>query len=90
MWKTTAEKLSEASEPVTKPFAEEWSKLQKVRYEYLESHHITYRTLEMVALTGGVFLLSRGMIKRFRNTGFVGVVGGCIWTPELVNPFNRV
>ena len=90
MWSAATKAAKNASEPVAAPVCEEWSKLQKMRYDYLENHHITYRTLEMVAITGGVFLLSRGMIKRFRNAGVVGIAGGCIWTPELVNPFNRV
>ena len=76
--------------PATSLFNEQLASIQAVRYRLLKDHHFSYRTLEIAALSLGVFVLSKGLVKRFRNTAIVGGIGGCIWTPELVNPWNRV
>lgn len=76
--------------PATSFFNEQLACIQTKRYEMMRAHHFSYRTLEMVGLSLGVFILSKGLVKRFRNTAIVGGIGGCIWTPELVNPWNRV
>ena len=90
LYGVAAEQTEALFSPISSFTNSQLESIQEVRYRYLKAHHFSYRTLEMAALSLGVFVLSKGMIKRFKNTAIVGGIGGCIWTLELVNPWNRV
>jgi hypothetical protein len=91
MFNTVSATVLGAATPVTDPVADQLSALSTYRHDLLKSHHLTYRTCEMFGLTVLALVASRSVGRRaLRNVTYTALVGGTIWTPELVNPFNRV
>ena len=66
-----------------------WDSASAHRNRFINDTPLASRMSGLAMLSGLTFLLSRGLVRRFKRAIYVGVIGGVFIVPEVMNPFKK-